>query len=369
MLIWFGIGQPVTLAARQLVSQWGSAMARQRMLQAYAAALVVYTLLPLDLTLSLEEIGQKWQRGRVHLMPFRAQRETGMMLAVFMRDLLLFVPIGVMLRLGWESRPRLRSVAMTMLLVVAAAAALEVAKLFVFTNHSDTTKIIARAVGGWLGAVAVGRLVNIQGAVAVGHRMRSYQRLALSLLLVGAVACMAMLLLWEPYHRVTSRREFHEQLGLLLGWPLAGYYWVGEWTALTQLVQFALLFVPIGMLLAWGMNRRRAWSAARQVCVVMVVAGLIGIVAEVGQAAVVAYVPYDAVYASAAGTPLFEPIGSPVSQIDSQRERILQYGPLPDLTDLAAYLAGAVGGWLMARMFLARIVDAGDRSRAMPHAT
>ncbi len=67
------------------------------MLQAYTAGLILYSLLPLDLTLRPGELVHKFRAGRIQIVPFADLRFDLGTCYELLRDVIVFVPVGMAL--------------------------------------------------------------------------------------------------------------------------------------------------------------------------------------------------------------------------------------------------------------------------------
>jgi VanZ family protein len=164
VLVWWGLRGSFI----DWLQSWQQIHARaalaERLAWVYLAGLLVYNVLPLDLTISLVEIFHKWQEGKVNLIPFgHLPDDAAYALYEIASDALIWVPLALLWRLD-GTRGAWRVWGMTL----ATAAVLEVMQLFVYSRVSDVTDLFTAAagaaLGGWVGgqpAAAVGRLVAV----------------------------------------------------------------------------------------------------------------------------------------------------------------------------------------------------------------
>ncbi|MCE9545372.1 MAG: VanZ family protein [Planctomycetia bacterium] len=160
--VWILLGDAVTQWLRSY-SQSQRSEQIHRLLEFYLAGLVVYSLLPLDLTISPMELWHKYREGRLVLIPFSELRWSwagpvqNFAPYLLLTDMATFVPVGMYLIDAWTKPRRLRSVLHATLLGAGFAAAIEVAQLAVFSRTTSTTQIISETLGACVGAALMRR--------------------------------------------------------------------------------------------------------------------------------------------------------------------------------------------------------------------
>lgn len=229
--------------ARQRLAAVGAALdARSRAVQAlhlYLLGLLLFALMPLDLTLDLGELYRKWREGRVVLMPFGALRApvSEALYEVF-TDVLLWVPVGAL----WAMDATRRPVWVVVVRAVLLATAIEGAQLLVLSRVSDATDVVMSAAGACLGAVGVPRLA----AALAGDRRQLRLAFGLGFWLWLAAA------VWIYGWPFAARWPAH-------GWaafadafwrvPFITYFQRNEFGALNEILRKLLVFAPGGILL------------------------------------------------------------------------------------------------------------------------
>ena len=223
----------------------------ERVAWTYFAGVLVYNVLPLDLTISAVEIFHKWQDGRVSLIPF-ARLPADPFYAVYeiATDALLWTPLALLWRLDGKRGPW-RAWGMTL----ATAATLEVLQLFVFSRVSDLTDLFTAAVGAALGTTIASRLrsrraphENATVDRFPSSAMRRWTPFALSALWTAALA----VVFWFPFDFRTDGAFVRSRLDFVLRVPFEVYYFGTEYRAITEVLRKTLFFAPLGALLAWG---------------------------------------------------------------------------------------------------------------------
>ena len=238
------------------LQSWKQSHARaalaERLAWVYVAGVLVYNVLPLDLTISLVEIFHKWRDGMVNLIPFgRLPDDAAEALYELATDVLIWVPLALLWRLeGTRSAWRVWGITM------ATAAGLEAMQLFVYSRVSDITDLFTAATGAALGSFIGGRLALREAPTDQPLPWSGW------LPLVMATGWMAVLLFvfWYPFEFRTDGAFLRERLhNFLERVPFEAYYYGTEFRAATELLHKVLFFIPLGALLAWFVSRLR-WT-------------------------------------------------------------------------------------------------------------
>ncbi|WP_162910144.1 VanZ family protein [Azohydromonas sediminis] len=227
----------------------------RRAFGAYLAGVVLYGVLPLDLTVSRSEIAAKWTQGLVNPVPFLAWQ--GRPLAG-LTDFVLDAAIWGLA--AWLARrARGGSLGTAGWALVAVAAALEGAQLLVLSRVVDTTDIVAAAVG----VLAVGLIPDGSAAGAAGDRRARFGRLALP-----GLAALALLALhtW-PFDFATDAQALRTRLGTLSAIPFASYATNTELYLVTNVLRRVAQFAAFAAVCLWA---ARPWRLSRVSSTLMV---------------------------------------------------------------------------------------------------
>ncbi|MEX2215763.1 MAG: VanZ family protein [Phycisphaeraceae bacterium] len=352
ILLWFVIGRWLCSRVRDFNAPSPDTSPVRRLLQLYVLGFLVYCAQPLDITFSPEEISRKFldtvttkegityegriveasaqgvrielKRGdrwlpilvtqdrvdsitgrRILLRPF-AHGFGGVFDAAWGigSDLLLFIPIGMLLRIG---RSRTRTILYATILAFLLAAGIEVMQIFIFSRYVDTTDILTSGLGGFIGALLIGPLY-LQRNSSTRRAGEEGGHLGAALLLCAAYCIPLALVLWAPFKFVHSFERFITHLAAAIDIPFKAYYFTSEFKALSYLLRGFMLFLPVGAMLRWGWGNDERDRAGGRVLVITV-ALVLGVGFEVGQAATVRQTA--------------------------------------DITDVMVYLVGALAGWWM----------------------
>ena len=240
-----------------------------RWLAIYLALLVVFSVMPLDLSISPAELYRKWRDGRVVLVPFGAPWPGAWQFIYDLcTDVALWVPVGLL----WRTDGQRRSVTAVVARGLLAAALLECAQLFVLSRVSDVTDIILAGAGVALGAT----LATALGAWAAWPPQRQARWLVGGLWLWLAVA---VTILWQPFDFSLARITSEQAFDFFKRVPFQTYAFQGEFNALNEIARKLLLFFPGGLLLGALSLRRPSVAGAAPVAAIAVLA----FVLEAGQ--------------------------------------------------------------------------------------
>jgi glycopeptide antibiotics resistance protein len=240
-LEWRHIKEPATFA--------------ERLAWAYVAAVYIYGVLPLDLTISAVEIFHKWREGRLNLIPFATlPSEPSLAIYALIMDALMWAPPAFFWKISGK-RSRLRVWGMT----IGGAALLEVLQLFVYSRVTDVTEVMTAALGGAVGVLLGTKYVagrrpsnEIERMTATSGLIRTLLPLAIALFWMIGLA----VLFWYPFHFRTDGVFLRERLhNFLTRVPFEAYYYGTEYRAATEVLHKVLFFIPLGAILAWFVSR------------------------------------------------------------------------------------------------------------------
>ena len=352
ILIWLLAGQAFTRWCRGVIRDYSDAQARRRLLQGYTILLFVYVLLPLDLAFTAAEFTEKVQQGRVILIPFGGPGGAGAQWVRFAMHALMFLPIGVLMDMDGGPADQNRPVRQWLVRVLMIAAGVEFAQLFVFSAVVNVTDWVASGLGGAIGLLLGSYLRANHGVVTLGHSFDPRRRVVVSLGVSLAYSLAVLGLLWWPWVFVYEPALFMERLRAFINPPFTNYYYSGEWSALVKVTFCMLIFVPIGVFARWGWgvgqpSRRGLWVS------VMVTLS-VGLIIEAGQALVISRTEYVSPDEAMSHRQTYWEQSLDVTDPNLSKGQMLQIGPIPDVTDLGAYLAGAMLGWAVSGPFLPR---------------
>jgi glycopeptide antibiotics resistance protein len=257
------IGVVLWLAAGERAMAW---LARYRsdrrprsqlvwLLQAYTLGLLIYSVIPLDLTISVTELYDKYQDGKVLLVPFSySYASPSTVIYQFFADVMTFVPVGAWLALTDWHRKLARSPLVGALIGSAVIAVIvEFAQLLVVSRFTDVTDILLGTAGAGLGALFVARFdrSSSQGSSEV-FADGGLQRVAPWVVALAVYSAFVAVGLLFPFEFTTDRALIERRLeGFLTRIPLLALYLGDEFNAIKQTLIRLLVFVPVGVLWAF----------------------------------------------------------------------------------------------------------------------
>jgi VanZ family protein len=243
----------------------------------FAAGRVVTMLLPLDVTLDLGLLAEKYRNGLIVLNPIGSPNLTWNALPATVADLLLSLPIGALACLWGMPQGHQRRAGPALLLGWAIVAFVEAAQVFVLSRTADAGDWLVNAIGVAGGVWLTRRVMPGQSGPAPA---------AASWIPIGGLAMSLAFYAfynWSPFDFQLSGEFIRPRVPMILQAPFYGYYQNPEIKAVTDLLVKIALGVPIGLTLGWsigvsGPPYRRAVFAIASVMTALFVA-----VVEAGQ--------------------------------------------------------------------------------------
>ncbi|MBN1589433.1 MAG: VanZ family protein [Pirellulales bacterium] len=251
-VLWLLIGQTLTDWIRTYTTARRPKDQIDWLLELYFLGLMVYSVMPLDLTISVGELTDKYQAGRIELVPFADFTFGFASLFGLFRDVVVFVPIG-MLATTWFTRAErlVRSLGRSVWLGAAFVLATEFAQLFVYSRYVSTSDVISGILGVWLGVVLMRRW---RGGVADDQRRpasnRSAGRSAWYLGLAAVYVVFLGVLFCAPYVLIDDPQEIKARYQGFFAVPFAAMYHGSEFNAISDILKKLLLYMPLGALSA-----------------------------------------------------------------------------------------------------------------------
>ena len=249
IMAWWAIGERYItwIKAAQLVHT--RAVFTDRFVWVYALGLLLYNVLPLDLTISAVEIFHKWHEGKINLIPFaRLPNQFSDALYELSTDGIIWAVIALLWCLN-PARPAWR----VWWFCVALAAVIEILQLFVYSRVSDLTDLIMAGIGAALGCV-IARYKMLGGASKSQVSLSMHKRVLLPIIVISSWMVGLMLVFWFPFDFHTDGSYIKARLSAVSLVPFKAYYYSTEFRAITELLHKALFLAPVGGLLAWWVS-------------------------------------------------------------------------------------------------------------------
>lgn len=260
-VLWVFIGQTLTDWLRTYTRDASPKRQVDWLLQAYLLGLVIYSVLPLDLTISVADLYRKFQGGKLVAVPF--SYGYGSLFAwvyQLAKDVVVFVPIGAWAATAFVGRGRhVRSLGQSVLIGGLVVVAIELAQLFVYSRFTDTTDVIMGTAGVALGAALMRRLRGATDELPAAEPAPEPAADLAWLRWLGIAALYAAMVTacyWFPFDFSADKETIREHLAGFFGVPFAAMYSGSEFKAVSNLLQKTLVFAPLGALLtiaAWRM--------------------------------------------------------------------------------------------------------------------
>lgn len=243
------------------------------LLNSYLLILLVFNVMPLDLTLSPVEMFHKWKEGRLIFLPFSGLKEGGAIaLYGLLTDLLIWVPVGALWAL--KSAYSFRRIFGLGLL---AAGGIEALQLFVYSRTTDVTDVLLAGGGTLAGAVLLRRTRPSWQAIASVIKRRW-------LALWSAWAVVLLGVFWFPFHFQVAAVSGADVLAAFTRVPFYTYYFGSEFHAINELLRKVGFFLPAGLILGLVVSLS-AKVTPGLVRLHLGMLGLLALVVELGQLA------------------------------------------------------------------------------------
>jgi len=271
--LWFGVGESLVAWLKTYAVDQQPRSQLRWLLQAYLIGFIGYSVVPLDLTISLAELYHKYQRGQIILVPFSYHYESlGDAVYSLLSGIVLFIPIGAWVVFAARDRGRTRAPLLTGIIGGALiATAIEIVQLLVVSRYSSVTDIILGTVGAGVGAwLVVVSSARVQSREA-RPRGRDTSESGGWLPWLAAIAIYSLFLIagfWYPFEFTTSGAVVRPKLEGFFRVPFLALYIGTEFNALKQLLVRVLLFAPIGAMWAYVAALARTAAASRLVLIV-----------------------------------------------------------------------------------------------------
>ena len=246
-------------------------------LMVFAAGRVVAMLLPLDVTLDLGVLAEKYRNGLIVLNPSQSQNLSWDGLPAAVADLLLSLPIGALACLWGKPQGHRRRAGPALLVGWAIVGFVEAAQVFVMSRTADVGDWLVNAIGVAGGVWLTGRFLPAQSRPASATA---------SWIPIGALAvslAFYVLYNWSPFDFQLSGEFIRPRVPMILQAPFYGYYQSPEIKAVNDLLLKIALGVPIGLTLGWSIGVSGAAYRRVVVAIASVVIAVFFAVVEAGQ--------------------------------------------------------------------------------------
>lgn len=286
-LVWLTAGQALTHWVRRYRRAERAADRVDWLLGAYVVGLLAYSAMPLDLTIGLGELYEKYKQGRISPVPFREPFSRKLLFEFFV-DGLTFVPVGLWVaRQAAAWRAGKDPLALSICGGLLFAALVEVAQVPVYTRAASATDVVSGGLGA-LAGIAVARRWSrsvrqaASGPPAAPAGAGAAWRWLLGSMAISAVATCVFL---APFETTDDAALLKKRWKKFWAPPLRSMYMSSEFTAGSSLLNKALWFAPAGAMAAYGLRRSEFRGAGpwRVDLAIALYCGAIGAGIEVAQ--------------------------------------------------------------------------------------
>ncbi|MDY7009923.1 MAG: VanZ family protein [Planctomycetota bacterium] len=244
IVLWFCFGWRITQWARSLWTERAKDRLGVKILTGYVVLLIIYQMLPLDMTISLTELYHKWKASKVNIFPFRDPG--GLDTYTILSKIAVMIPTGYLLML-LQHRRRYR-IFRVVVQTCALSALIEAAQLFVLTRYSSSTDVVLGAFGGLLGAVAAMLFGPSAGRPVLETDF--WRRRGIWIKLIATIALLGGMMWekWYPFDFSWPAEGLAAGVAEILAVPFARQYLMPEFLAVGQVVREFTSFFVLGML-------------------------------------------------------------------------------------------------------------------------
>ncbi len=265
------------------------------LLNTYLIGLLIYSVLPLDLTISPAELYGKYKEGRITVIPFRDVSYDLEGVYGLMRDAVTFFPVG-MWAATWirPSSSQLRQTCLSLVLGMSTACFVEFLQVFVYSRYASTTDVVVNGFG-----VAIGAWVMRKWQVrdVIRYETENGKWLAGPAVLWCATTFAYTIVLLGifclPLNVIHDRSLLHARFDRFWSVPFETLYWGTEFNAVTQVLKRCVLFAILGSLITMTVESISTSRSARRILLglsVLIVAGF-GFAIEMAQVFLLPYIP------------------------------------------------------------------------------
>jgi VanZ family protein len=272
---WAVLGREVRVVLLRFFQ--GSRRALEMVLAGYAFWQFLRLIEPLDVTVELSVLAQKYAEGGIVLNPLSSPSLHWALLPSMLSEVVLAAPVGALAAIAGRPSGARRTIVGATALASLFFLAGESAQLFIRSRAVDALDLLTNCVGAALGALVAGATVHRVGDRATG----SAHPLLSAALVLSAVFYVVYNL--SPFDFIVSRRFVADRIDMLTHVPFRAYYINPEFKALADAVTKISIALPLGLFFQLRF-RPDATAFARLLTVAwLMTTGLFFAAVEVGQ--------------------------------------------------------------------------------------
>ncbi len=229
-----------------------------KLLIIYVAILVLYSIMPLDLTISPVELYHKWKDGHIILFPFsKIPMDPWFATYTILSDTLLWAPIPV---LWYHSNFKTYSIATLFKRIVILATTIEIAQLFIYSRVTDVTDIITAIIGAGAGILILKHTmkwtsINQETAGVEKTETEGINRRNIGILAYLMWLLVMAIIFWYPFNIKISSEDINQGISDFFSIPFINYYYGSEFRALTEVFHKYIFAFPLGLIIAFSLSK------------------------------------------------------------------------------------------------------------------
>ena len=291
-VLWLTIGQTVTDWVRSCTVMRRPKDQIDWLLRAYFIGLLIYSVLPLNLTINPVKLVHKYREGEICLVPFSDVGWEFAALYGLFRDVVIFIPVG-MLAATWLTSPRrpVRPMSTSLLLGGMIVLAIELAQLLVYSRYTATGDLVTGTFGVWVGAWVMrrwrGRTQEPQPEpVSSGVARRVWLWLGVAGVYAVLLAVVFCATSWQPLDLTVDKQQIRARFNGFFCVPFASLYQTSEFNAISQVLKKVLFYMPLGALFVLAVAPLAVPRAIRRILLAVLLLAAAGVAAAIETAQV-----------------------------------------------------------------------------------
>ena len=254
----------------------------EKLLWIYVIVVLLYNIIPLDLTINPFLIYNKYKAGRIVLIPFTYNYgQLSAFVYGVITDVIVWIPAGFLWVLTKGKKPM-----DAWLWTLFAVTAIEITQLFISSRIFDVTDILLGTVGGGIGVLLCLNIPFLDAIIPKNQDRIKKNTQAWAGVVFFFIWCFFLAaVFWFPYEVLIERRFVESQLYKFFQVPFHVYYYSGGLTAITAVFQKSLFFAPLGVSLAIASQSFRKYGINSLLTLIALLCFTgVGLVIELGQA-------------------------------------------------------------------------------------
>ena len=250
--LWLGIGRSTVEWIRTFSRFERPADKIDWLLRAYFVGLVIYSVVPFELTLSPADLVQKFRDQKIVLVPFVSADYDLEYLLALASNVAVFIPVGMLAAVTLTSQRRpVRSFTSGLCLGTLAAVGIEVMQLLVIDRYCTTGDVLTGCAGVAIGVLAMRHWRGTIGSAGSEQPAVALSRRNVVLLAAAASYCIVLVLVFcAPLDWISDSDVIRSRYQEMMRTPFAVLQQGHPLNAATQVIRKGVFFAPLGGMLA-----------------------------------------------------------------------------------------------------------------------